>query len=109
MISISLSLDAINILAAVVACGYAALVGYWNARPEHDDLARELDWLLVACGVSLIALHMLAKHGAALFLSLLATILLFGIPMMVAVIAARRIRRRRERIEAEAQFLGERP
>lgn len=108
MISISLSLDAINILAAVIACGYAGLVGWWNYSPNTRDIARDLDWLLVACGVGLIALHMLAKHGAALFLSLLATILLFGLPMMIAVIMARRAAARRERIEAEARRLEER-
>lgn len=103
MITVSLGSDAVFILTALAALAYAALVGYWNARPEYDDIARDLDWLLVAGGVSLIAVDMLFKHGLEMFVSHVASIVKFGLPMIVAVIAARRVRRRRERIEAQAR------
>ena len=102
-IIITLSRDTVHILAAITAVGFALFAAWLNWWPPVRQAAHKHDWAMVAGGCGLIGLHLLLKHGEALFLSYLGSLVLFGLPMTASVLLVRWSVLRRERIEAEAR------
>jgi ABC-type spermidine/putrescine transport system permease subunit II len=86
-----------------VACGYAVLVAWLNNHPRYGEFWRQHEWIEVVIGSLLVAVTVWALAGLQVFLIVLGVYVVFGAPMIAAVLVADMRRVARERDERIAQ------
>jgi len=86
-----------------VAVAYAILVAWLNNHPRYGEFWRQHEWIEVVIGSLMIAVTVWTLIGLLAFLILLGVYVVFGAPMIVAVLVADMRRVARERDEEIAE------
>lgn len=90
-------------IAFFAACGYAVLVAWLNNHPRFGEFWSGHAWVEVVIGSLLVAVTVWALIGLWAALVLLGVYVVFGGPMIVAVLVADMRRAARERDEEIAK------
>jgi len=90
-------------IAFFAACGYAVLVAWLNNHPRFGEFWSGHAWVEVVIGSLLVAVTVWALIGLWAALVLLGVYVVFGGPMIVAVLVADMRRAARERDEEIAR------
>lgn len=90
-------------IAFFVACGYAVLVAWLNNHARFGEFWSAHSWVEVVIGSLLVACTVWALAGLQVFLIVLGVYVVFGAPMIAAVLVADMRRVARERDERIAQ------
>jgi hypothetical protein len=90
-------------IAFFVACGYAVLVAWLNNHARFGEFWSGHAWVEVVIGSLLVAVTVWALAGLQVFLIVLGVYVVFGAPMIAAVLVADMRRVARERDERIAQ------
>ena len=91
------------VISFFVAVAYAVLVAWLNNHPRYGEFWRQHEWIEVVIGSLMIAVTVWTLIGLLAFLILLGVYVVFGAPMIAAVLVADMRRVARERDEEIAK------